>query len=56
MWDADLYGPETHSLPVSGGGAWDMHGLNGSLVSRPFAARTSSGLDALAAIACQEGT
>lgn len=54
MWDADQFGSDAHS-PSFPGSAWDMHGLNGTLVSRPVAARTSSGLDALAAIACQEG-
>ncbi|KAI0009085.1 hypothetical protein F4779DRAFT_401097 [Xylariaceae sp. FL0662B] len=54
MWDADQYGPESQPLP-SPGGAWDMRGLNVPLMARPGAARTSSGLDALAAIACQEG-
>ncbi|KAI0828401.1 hypothetical protein F5Y06DRAFT_283283 [Hypoxylon sp. FL0890] len=54
MWDSDSYGPEVQALP-SPGGAWDMRGLNIPLMSRPSALRTSSGLDALAAIACQEG-
>lgn len=54
MWDADQYSPDSHTLP-SPGGAWDMRGLNLPLMGRPSAARTSSGLDALAAIACQEG-
>ncbi|OTB03064.1 hypothetical protein M426DRAFT_12892 [Hypoxylon sp. CI-4A] len=54
MWEADSYSPESQPLP-SPGGAWDMRGLNLPLLSRPSAARTSSGLDALAAIACQEG-
>lgn len=50
MWDADHYGSDAHSLAYSSK-TWDVH----SLVSRPAAPRTSSGLDALAAIACQEG-
>ncbi|KAI1764059.1 hypothetical protein GGR53DRAFT_495407 [Hypoxylon sp. FL1150] len=54
MWEADQYGVDNQPLP-SPGGAWDMRGLNVPLTSRPIAARTSSGLDALAAIACQEG-
>ncbi|KAK7757830.1 transcriptional repressor [Diatrype stigma] len=54
MWDADHFAPDAQS-PSLTGSTWDMNGLNGSLVSRPVAARTSSGLDALAAIACQEG-
>ncbi|KAI6087070.1 hypothetical protein F4821DRAFT_236992 [Hypoxylon rubiginosum] len=54
MWEADQYGVDAQPLP-SPGGAWDMRGLNVPLMSRPIAARTSSGLDALAAIACQEG-
>lgn len=53
MWDADYYGPDVHPSPT--GSAWDAHVLNGSPASRPVATRTSSGLDALAAIACQEG-
>ncbi|RYP08449.1 hypothetical protein DL765_008779 [Monosporascus sp. GIB2] len=54
MWDADHCGSDLHSLPLSGG-AWEMHEFNGGFVSRPVTGRTSSGLDALAAIACQEG-
>ncbi|KAH9908801.1 hypothetical protein F4778DRAFT_718780 [Xylariomycetidae sp. FL2044] len=54
MWDADQYSPETQPLP-SPSGSWDMRGLSMPLVSRPAAMRASSGLDALAAIACQEG-
>ncbi|KAJ2972636.1 hypothetical protein NUW58_g9145 [Xylaria curta] len=54
MWDVEQYG--TDYMPMlSPGGAWDMRSLNAPLMSRPVAARTSSGLDALAAIACQEG-
>ncbi|KAH8675302.1 hypothetical protein BX600DRAFT_507551 [Xylariales sp. PMI_506] len=54
MWDVEQYGiaPESSTLTS----AWDMRGLNLPLLSRPSAARaSSSGLDALAAIACQEG-
>jgi hypothetical protein len=54
VWESDHYSPEVHPLP-SPGGAWDMRGLNLPLMSRPNNLRTSSGLDALAAIACQEG-
>ncbi|KAI2622935.1 hypothetical protein GGS26DRAFT_231294 [Hypomontagnella submonticulosa] len=54
MWETDPYGSDVPPLP-SPGGAWDMRGLNLPLMGRPNAARTSSGLDALAAIACQEG-
>ncbi|GAW20211.1 hypothetical protein ANO14919_097080 [Xylariales sp. No.14919] len=54
MWDVEQYGLDYTSVP-SPGGAWDMRGLNSPLMSRPGAARTSSGLDALAAIACREG-
>ncbi|TRX98894.1 hypothetical protein FHL15_000236 [Xylaria flabelliformis] len=54
MWDVEQYGAEFMPLP-SPGGAWDMRSLNTPLASRPGVARTSSGLDALAAIACQEG-
>ncbi|KAI5862694.1 hypothetical protein GGS23DRAFT_88248 [Durotheca rogersii] len=54
MWESDPYGAEVQPLP-SPGGAWDMRGLNIPLMGRPVAVRTSSGLDALAAIACQEG-
>ncbi|KAI2609781.1 uncharacterized protein GGS25DRAFT_233466 [Hypoxylon fragiforme] len=54
MWEQDQYSSDAQPLP-SPGGAWDMRGLNIPLMSRPSAARTSSGLDALAAIACQEG-
>ncbi|KAI1175407.1 hypothetical protein F4777DRAFT_550644 [Nemania sp. FL0916] len=53
-WDAEPYGADYLSMP-SPGGAWDMQGLNAPLISRPGATRTSSGLDALAAVACQEG-
>jgi hypothetical protein len=52
MWDVEQYGHESPPLPQ--GDAWDIRSLNSSLLSRPTAARTSSGLDALAAIACQE--
>ncbi|KAI1325267.1 hypothetical protein F5Y16DRAFT_378379 [Xylariaceae sp. FL0255] len=54
MWDVDEYGSDAMS-PLSPDGTWDMRGLNGPLVMRPNVLRTSSGLDALAAIACQEG-
>ncbi|TGJ78824.1 hypothetical protein E0Z10_g9943 [Xylaria hypoxylon] len=54
MWDVEQYGLDYMSTSSSGG-AWDMRSLNSPLMSRPGAARTSSGLDALAAIACQEG-
>ncbi|KAI1364619.1 hypothetical protein F5Y08DRAFT_205179 [Xylaria arbuscula] len=54
MWDVEQYGADYMPLP-SPGGVWDMRSLNSPLMSRPGAARTSSGLDALAAIACQEG-
>ncbi|KAH7026339.1 uncharacterized protein B0I36DRAFT_273185 [Microdochium trichocladiopsis] len=37
------------------GSTWDMRVSHGPLSSRPHTMRTSSGLDALAAIACQEG-
>ncbi|KAK9770716.1 hypothetical protein SCAR479_12605 [Seiridium cardinale] len=49
MWDADHYGIVAES-------SWDMRNLNLPLMTRPGAMRTSSGLDALAAIACQEGS
>jgi uncharacterized Zn-finger protein len=43
--------------PITPGGAFDMRPLNLPLLSRPSAVRTpSSGLDALAMIACQEGS
>ncbi|KAI0140820.1 hypothetical protein BJ166DRAFT_112218 [Pestalotiopsis sp. NC0098] len=45
MWDAEHYGVAAES-------SW----LNLPAMSRPGAMRTSSGLDALAAIACQEGS
>ncbi|KAI1811153.1 hypothetical protein GGS20DRAFT_128736 [Poronia punctata] len=54
MWDVEEHCSDYTPLP-SPGGAWDMRGLNGPLMGRPSAAQTSSGLDALAAIACQEG-
>ncbi|KAI1375557.1 hypothetical protein F4677DRAFT_446180 [Hypoxylon crocopeplum] len=54
IWE-DQYDADGQPL-MSPGGAWDMRGLNLPLMGRPSAARTSSGLDALAAIACQEGT
>ncbi|KAI1349592.1 hypothetical protein F5Y01DRAFT_179952 [Xylaria sp. FL0043] len=54
MWDVEQYGADYMPLP-SPGGVWDMRSLNSPLTSRPGASRTSSGLDALAAIACQEG-
>ncbi|GAP92402.1 putative C2H2 transcription factor [Rosellinia necatrix] len=54
MWDVEQYGADY--MPVSSpGGTWDMQSLNTPLMSRPRAVRTSSGLDTLAAIACQEG-
>ncbi|KAI0398747.1 hypothetical protein F4802DRAFT_132473 [Xylaria palmicola] len=55
MWDVEQYGTDYSTPMASPGGAWDMRSLNGPLMSRPGAVRTSSGLDALAAIACQEG-
>ncbi|KAI0484766.1 hypothetical protein GGR56DRAFT_615341 [Xylariaceae sp. FL0804] len=56
MWDAEQYGADSQPLP-SPGAAWDIRAaLNLPLMTRPAAIRTtSSGLDALAAIACQEG-
>ncbi|KAI1339574.1 hypothetical protein F5Y15DRAFT_77547 [Xylariaceae sp. FL0016] len=51
MWDAVQYA-ERQLSPTSG---WDMRGLNLPIMNRPTAIRTSSGLDALAEIACQEG-
>ncbi|KAI0534002.1 hypothetical protein GGR58DRAFT_81137 [Xylaria digitata] len=54
MWDVEQYGLDYMPMP-SPSGAWDMRSLNSPLTSRPVAARASSGLDALAAIACQEG-
>lgn len=48
MWDADHYG-------VVAENSWDMR-MNLPLSVRPGNMRTSSGLDALAAIACQEGS
>ncbi|KAH8194066.1 hypothetical protein TruAng_011768 [Truncatella angustata] len=49
MWDTDHYSVVPEST-------WDMR-LNLPLMTRPGAVmRTSSGLDALAAIACQEGS
>ncbi|KAI0423910.1 hypothetical protein F5Y09DRAFT_169960 [Xylaria sp. FL1042] len=54
MWDVEQYGADCIPMP-SPGGVWDMRSLNSPLMSRPGATRTSSGLDALAAIACQEG-
>ncbi|KAI1115405.1 hypothetical protein F5Y14DRAFT_136566 [Nemania sp. NC0429] len=54
MWDVEQPSADFMPLP-SPGGAWDMRSLNAPLMGRPGAARTSSGLDALAAIACQEG-
>ncbi|KAI1268809.1 hypothetical protein F5Y18DRAFT_168248 [Xylariaceae sp. FL1019] len=48
MWDVDDY-----DVP-SPEATWDVHGVSAPLVMRPNATRTSSGLDALAAIACQE--
>ncbi|KAF3348962.1 Transcriptional regulator NRG1 like protein [Verticillium longisporum] len=60
-WDAEQYNhsaSNTTPLPSPGvsSGAWDLRALNAPLMSRPNAARTPSGLDALAmAIACQEG-
>ena len=57
MWDVDQYGMVTDAtqLPSPGAGSWEMRGLHLPMMSRPGASRTSSGLDALAAIACQEG-
>lgn len=55
MWESEPYGHDAQPPLASPGGAWDMRGLNIPLMSRPSAVRTSSGLDALAAIACQEG-
>jgi hypothetical protein len=59
-WESDQYGITSKSNHISllspSAGAWDMRTLNLPLMGRPSAARTSShGLDALAAIACQEG-
>ncbi|KAM0274402.1 hypothetical protein ACHAQH_007871 [Verticillium albo-atrum] len=60
-WDAEQYShPASNTTPLSSPGvsssAWDLRSLNAPLMSRPSAARTPSGLDALAmAIACQEG-
>lgn len=55
MWNSDAF-YDSQPLPSpSNGGPWDMRGLNLPLMSRPCTSRTSSGLDALAAIACQEG-
>ncbi|KAI1431996.1 hypothetical protein GGR50DRAFT_27490 [Xylaria sp. CBS 124048] len=54
MWDAESY--DTDYVPVpSPSGAWDMRGLNAPLLGPVGAVRASSGLDALAAIACREG-
>ncbi|KAL7628264.1 transcriptional repressor [Parahypoxylon ruwenzoriense] len=55
MWDSDRFSADARALP-SPSSAWDMRGLNLPLMGRPITLRTSSGLDALAAIACQEGT
>ncbi|KAI1094169.1 hypothetical protein F5B19DRAFT_446196 [Rostrohypoxylon terebratum] len=55
MWESEQYGYDAQAPLASPGGAWDMRGLNIPLMGRPSALRTSSGLDALAAIACQEG-
>lgn len=55
MWDADQYDMISGAQLPSPSTAWDMRGLNLPLMTRPVAGRTSSGLDALAAIACQEG-
>ncbi|KAK8050410.1 hypothetical protein PG994_012140 [Apiospora phragmitis] len=56
MWDVDQYGMVTDMARLpSPNTTWDMRALNLPLMGRPGAARTSSGLDALAAIACQEG-
>lgn len=54
MWDVEEYGHAQQPLP-SFSATWDIRGAHGSLSSRPNTMRTSSGLDALAAIACQEG-
>ncbi|KAI1824231.1 hypothetical protein F4861DRAFT_275493 [Xylaria intraflava] len=54
MWDAESY--DADYMPLSSpGGAWDMRSLNGPLMGPLGVGRGSSGLDALAAIACQEG-
>lgn len=55
-WESESYSRHA-ALPSPGmSGAWDLRGLNLPLMSRPSAARTPSGLDALAmAVACQEG-
>ncbi|KAK8027996.1 hypothetical protein PG991_005052 [Apiospora marii] len=56
MWDVDQYGMVTDATQFpSPNPAWEMRGLNLPLMGRPGVPRTSSGLDALAAIACQEG-
>lgn len=57
MWDVGQPGFAPENPPLSSpSGAWDMRSLNGPLPSRPMAARSRSGLDTLAAIACQEGS
>jgi hypothetical protein len=54
MWDVEQYGGDC--MPMSSpSGVWDTQSVSPSLMSRPGAVRTSSGLDTLAAIACQEG-
>ncbi|KAJ1326787.1 zinc-finger protein CreA/MIG [Microdochium nivale] len=53
MWDVEEYGHEQQPLP-SFSATWDVRGSHDALFSRPYSIRTSSGLDALAAIACQE--
>ncbi|KAM6531063.1 hypothetical protein FSOLCH5_000549 [Fusarium solani] len=56
--DADPYPLPSTPLasPSVGSGSWDVRGRNLSLLGRPVADRTPSGLDALAmAVACQEG-
>ncbi|KAI1193705.1 hypothetical protein F5X97DRAFT_29390 [Nemania serpens] len=54
MWDVEQ--PSADFMPMpSPVGVWDMRSLNAPLMGRPGTTRTSSGLDALAAIACQEG-
>ncbi|KAI1845637.1 hypothetical protein JX265_005327 [Neoarthrinium moseri] len=56
MWDADHYGIVTEVSQLPSPSGWDMRGLSLPIMSRPGAMRASSGLDALAAIACQEGS
>ncbi|KAI2629378.1 hypothetical protein GGS21DRAFT_220714 [Xylaria nigripes] len=54
MWDAESYDPD-YMPTASTGGTWDMRSLNAPLMGPLGVVRASSGLDALAAIACQEG-